>query len=142
MTHEAFQKYLLKKWILNAVKLRRYCPYEFWLNKFNTAEDQFFPSLFIGATAGNISVRTNLNAASSSIFNYEKITWKFVVKLDLSLRPNLVFYYIPLTAGRKLNVLDVFWTLFVRFINFLCPKGWFQSQSVCFVSLSVMLSER
>ena len=37
-----------------------------------------------------------------------KIAYQLIVKLDLSLRPNLVFHYIPLDTGRKLNTFDVF----------------------------------
>ena len=37
-----------------------------------------------------------------------KIAKKLIVKLELSLRPNLVFYYITLDKVRELVVLDVF----------------------------------
>ena len=45
---------------------------------------------------------------------------KLVVKLDLSLY--LDFYHIPLDTGRKLNVLDFFWTSYVRFICVMRPE--------------------
>ena len=51
-----------------------------------------------------------------------KIAYMLIVKLDLSLRPNLVFHYIPWKQ-------DVNWTprFYVHLIHNLCPEGLFKS---------------
>ena len=55
-----------------------------------------------------------------------RTTLKLSVKLYLSLRPKLVFQYIPFYTRLKLSVLDVFRASYTRSVYVLSPEGLFQ----------------
>ena len=100
-----------------------------------------------------ISKYHRLNVSTTTLFNsilyfwtlHKK--WSFPLKIfsvnvtkiadlvtfaEKSLMENFIFCSVPIDAGRKLNVLDVFWTSYVRSIYVLCLRGNDQKQGILF----------